>query len=76
MHTLCMSALRRHDSHYDIALTKRAQALRAGAIEITRRQAGAMALRQRVLGKLGQSGAALEFHATHSSTAAARAAMV
>lgn len=40
-------------SHYDIALSKRAQAIQAGAIEITWRQAGAMNLRRRVTGELG-----------------------
>ncbi len=43
----------RHDSHYDIALSKRAQAVAAGAIEITWRQAGAMNTRRRATGQLG-----------------------
>lgn len=43
----------RHDSHYDIALSKRALAVAAGAVEITWRQAGAMNFRRRVTGQLG-----------------------
>jgi hypothetical protein len=41
-------------SHYDICLSKRALAVRFGAIEITWRQAGAMNLRRRVTGELGK----------------------
>lgn len=40
-------------SHYDIALTKKAAALAAGALPITWRQAGAMTSRRRVTGSLG-----------------------
>jgi hypothetical protein len=40
-------------SHYDIALSKKALALAAGAIPITYRQAGAMNSRRRVTGQLG-----------------------
>lgn len=39
-------------SHYDIALSKRALAVRAGAVEITWRQAGEMNLARRVTGVL------------------------
>lgn len=42
-----------HDSHYDIALSKRALAVRAGAIEIRLRELGTMVLRRRVTGTLG-----------------------
>jgi hypothetical protein len=43
----------RHDSHYDIALSKRALAIKHGAVEITWRQAGAMATMRRVTGTMG-----------------------
>lgn len=48
----------RHDSHYDIAMSKRAQALAHGAIAITWRQAGAMNMRRRVTGQLGEPASA------------------
>lgn len=40
-------------SHYDIALSKRALAVAAGAVEISWRQCGAMNMRRRVTGELG-----------------------
>lgn len=43
----------RHTSHYDIALTKRALAVAAGAVEVTQRQLGAMTMRLRREGTLG-----------------------
>jgi hypothetical protein len=43
----------KHDSHYDIALTMRARAVSLGAIEITWRQASAMVMRRRLIGRLG-----------------------
>lgn len=51
----------RHDSHYDIALSKRAAAVAAGAIEITWREAGAMCFRRRVTGEMGSPGDAVEW---------------
>jgi len=43
----------KHDSHYDIAMSKRALAIAAGAVKITLRQAAAMNYRRRVTGALG-----------------------
>lgn len=42
------------DEHFDISLTKRAEAVRLGAIEITWRQCGAMTARKREEGQLGK----------------------
>lgn len=44
----------KHDSHYDIALTKRRTAVEAGAIEVTWKVLGMMTLRRRVTGSLGK----------------------
>lgn len=43
----------KHDSHYDIFLSKRALAVKAGAVEITRRQASQMNMIRRLTGHLG-----------------------
>lgn len=43
----------KHDSHYDIALIKRAKAVAEGAVEITWKQTSAMTMRRRITGKLG-----------------------
>ena len=48
-------------SHYDIALSKKALALAAGAIPITYRQAGAMNRRRRVTGELGDPATAIDW---------------
>lgn len=45
--------------HYDICLAKRTLALKAGAIEITARQAAAMRRRRRETGSLGLPGDAV-----------------
>lgn len=42
-----------HRTHFDIALSKRALAVAAGAVEITWRQTGAMSFRRRITGELG-----------------------
>lgn len=47
--------------HYDIALSKRALAVQHGAVEITLRQAGSMALRRRATGKLGKPEDAIQW---------------
>jgi hypothetical protein len=43
----------KHDSHYDIALSKRALAVAAGAVEVSWKQAGCMVMRRRMTGMLG-----------------------
>lgn len=63
-------------SHYDIALSKRALAVRAGAVEITLRQAAAMNARRRVTGQLGTPDEAWDWlmqdHAKRRSAALAK----
>lgn len=49
-------------SHYDIALSKKALALAAGAVQITWRQAGAMNAHRRATGQLGAPEASLLWH--------------
>lgn len=39
--------------HYDICLAKRALAVQHGAVEVTMRQIGCMAMRRRTTGRLG-----------------------
>lgn len=51
-----------HTSHYNIAQTKRALAVKAGAVEITRRQAAAMVRRRDVTGSLGHPDDALRWY--------------
>jgi len=51
----------KHSSHYDIALSKRAIAVQAGAVEITWKQAGAMNARRRVTGALGSPADAVDW---------------
>lgn len=52
-------------SHYDIALSKRALAVAAGAVEITWRQTGAMNMRRRITGELGPPEEAEEWFYAH-----------
>jgi hypothetical protein len=52
-------------SHYDIALSKKALAIAAGAVEVTWRQAGAMNSRRRVTGQLGKPEDAWEWLLDH-----------
>lgn len=51
-------------SHYDLALSKRAQAVAAGAVEITMQQLAAMNRRGIETGVLGNSADALAWHET------------
>lgn len=49
------------DEHFDIAISKRAAAIAAGAIPITFRQCGAMNKRRKVTGSLGSPDDAVEW---------------
>lgn len=51
--------------HYDIALSKRALAVAAGAIEISMRQAAAMHARRKITGDLGEPSGALDWWRDH-----------
>ena len=51
----------KHASHYDIALSKRSLAVKAGARQITWREAGAMNFRRRVTGELGEPSGSVEW---------------
>lgn len=53
-----------HDSHYDICLSKRREAVTAGAGEVSRRQAAAMLARRRATGALGDPQDALSWFRT------------
>ena len=51
----------KHQSHYDIAMAKREQAIALGGIPITMRQCSAMCRRRRVTGSLGLPDDAIEW---------------
>ena len=51
----------KHDSHYDIALSKRQLALQFGAVPITWRQCGCMVMKRRKTGLLGHPEEAVEW---------------
>lgn len=57
--------------HFDIATSKRALAVAAGAIEITMKQAAAMCAHRRAFGNLGQPDIALAWSLGRASTAVA-----
>jgi hypothetical protein len=61
-----------HDSHYDIALSKKAAAIKAGAVEITWKQCGAMNVRRRISGELGSPEEAVQWCLSQPSCASAR----
>jgi hypothetical protein len=61
-------------SHYDIAQSKKVLAIAAGAVAITWRQAGAMNLRRRITGELGDPASALEWIRAHMESRRAAAA--
>ena len=44
----------KHTEHFDISLGARAKAVRAGAVEVTRRQLAHMTIHRRTHGKLGE----------------------
>jgi len=54
-------------SHYDIALTKKALAIAAGAVAITWRECGAMNARRRITGELGRPDDAVEWRLAYSA---------
>lgn len=65
----------RHASHYDIALSKRQLAIKAGAIEITWREAGAMMMRRRITGSMGEPHEAYEWCMNYRHTTATAPAL-
>lgn len=60
-------------SHYDIALSKKALAIAAGAVQITLKQAAAMNARRRVTGELGKPEEAWEWLKAHMESRRAAA---
>ena len=61
----------KHPSHYDVCLSKRALAAKAGAVEITLRQCAAMCARRRSTGALGSPADAEAWHRKALAAAAA-----
>lgn len=59
----------RHDSHFDICLSKKMLAMRAGARQITRREAAAMCSRRQRTGDLGRPEDALAWYRRTRATA-------
>ena len=59
--------------HYDVAMSKRALAVEAGAVEITQRQCGCMVMRRRIEGVLGEPQAAIAWVRAHLSARRAKA---
>lgn len=55
--------------HFDICKSKRAEAVKHGAVEITQRQAAAMRARRRETGALGKPEEAIEWFRTRKSIA-------
>lgn len=53
----------KHDSHYDICLSKKALAVKAGAVEIGCREAACMNRRRNQTGALGEPGDAIGWRA-------------
>lgn len=64
----------RHDSHYDICLSKKRLAITLGAKQITARQAAAMTARRRITGELGNPLDAEEWLRAHKNRERARSA--
>lgn len=59
--------------HYDIAMSKRALAVAAGAVQITLRQGACMVARRRMTGELGSPGDAVEWRAAQRNAKPATA---
>jgi hypothetical protein len=51
-----------HDSHYDIAISRKRAAIAAGAVPVTHRHLGLMVVRRRIIGALGTPEEAEAWH--------------
>lgn len=58
----------KHDSHFDIALSKKGEALYHGAVSITWKECACMTFRRRVEGILGQPSEAVDWVLNHKAT--------